>query len=49
MESFARKGGDIMLLSIYKREYVMIQDKFKECIALMERDVAEFEKSLALP
>ena len=32
-----------MLLSIYKREYGMIKDKFKECIALMERGVAEFE------
>ena len=27
----------------------MIKEKFKECIALMERDVAEFEKSLAWP
>ena len=38
-----------MLLFIYEKECVMIKEKFKEYFALMERDVAEFEKSFALP
>lgn len=37
-----------MLLSIYEKEYIMIKEKFKECIALMERDVAEFEKKFCI-